>query len=146
LDRLKNLGKELGPEGLAQAMPSAAPDTLLSSLLEQLTMAEQRLVVLEKEYGPLNAEVIKAQAMADDLHKKIRSRVDGIMLGLDARVLSLSNSLDNLEKEVERATTNDVARANETRPISSQRKLEELGAPPGPRQRSPEKIDGISKP
>jgi hypothetical protein len=53
--------------------------------------------------------------------------VDGIMLGLDARVLSLSNSLDNLEKEVEKATTNDVARANQTRPyFVAKRKLEEL--------------------
>ncbi len=127
LDRLKSLGKDLGPEGLAQAIPTAAPDSGLSSLLDQLTMAEQRLVVLEKEYGPLNAEVIKGKAMADDLHNKIRSRVDGIMLGLDARVLSLSNSLDNLEKEVEKATTNDVARANQTRPyFEAKRKLEEL--------------------
>ena len=54
--------------------------------------------------------------MVEDLHTKIKSRVDGIMLGLDARVLSLSNSLDNLEKEVEQATTNDVAKANQTRP------------------------------
>ena len=61
LDRLKSLGKELGPEGLAQAIPTAAPDTVLSSLLEQLTMAEQRLVALEKEYGPEHAEVIKVQ-------------------------------------------------------------------------------------
>ena len=100
LDRLKTLGKDLGPEGLAQAIPTAATDSLLSSLLEQLTVAEQRLVTLEKEYGPEHAEVIKCKAMADDLHDKIKSRVDGIMLGLDARVLSLSNSLDNLEKEV----------------------------------------------
>jgi polysaccharide biosynthesis transport protein len=127
LDRLKGLGKDLGPEGLAQAIPTAAPDTGLSSLLEQLTMAEQRLVVLEKEYGPLNSEVTKAKAMAEDLHNKIKRRVDGIMLGLDARVLSLSNSLDNLEKEVEKATTNDVARANETRPyFEAKRTLEEL--------------------
>ena len=82
LDRLKALGNELGPEGLAQAIPTAAPDAGLSSLLEQLTVAEQRLVTLEKEYGPLNTEVIKCKAMAEDLHNKIKNRVDGIMLGL----------------------------------------------------------------
>ena len=65
-------------------------------------------MALEKEYGPEHAEVIKCKAMAEDLHNKIKSRVDGIMLGLDARVLSLSNSLDNLENEVAQATTNDV--------------------------------------
>ena len=127
LDRLKSLGMERGPEGLAQAIPTAAPDTFLSSLLDQLTMAEQRLVSLEKDYGPEHAEVIKCKAMADDLHSKIKSRVDGIMLGLDARVFSLSNSLDNLEKEVDRATTTDVAKANQSRPyFEAKRDLDEL--------------------
>ena len=127
LDRLKNLGKDLGPEGLAQAIPSAAPDPQLSSLLDQLTLADQRLVVVEKDYGPKSAEVIKSKALVEDLHNKIRSRVDGIILGLDARVLSLSNSLDNLENEVALATTNDVVRANQTRPyFEAKRALEEL--------------------
>jgi capsular exopolysaccharide synthesis family protein len=127
LDRLKTLGQERGPEGLAQAIPTAAPDTGLSSLLEQLTMAEQRLVTLEKEYGPEHAEVLKCKAMEDDLHSQIKSRVEGIMLGLDARVLSLSNSLDNLEKEVDKATTTDVAKANQSRPyFEAKRELEQL--------------------
>ncbi|HOX56978.1 MAG TPA: polysaccharide biosynthesis tyrosine autokinase [Candidatus Paceibacterota bacterium] len=127
LDRLKNLGKELGPEGLAQAITTASPDELLSSLLEQLSVAEQRLVMLEKEYGPEHAEVTKCKAMASDLHNKIKSRVNGIMLGLDTRVLSLSNSLDNLTQEVNKATTNDVAQATLTRPyFEAKSALEEL--------------------
>jgi capsular exopolysaccharide synthesis family protein len=127
LDRLRALGKDRGPEGLAQAIPTAAQDTLLASLLEQLTLAEQKLVVLEKDYGPMNAEVIKCKAMTEDLHEKIKSRVDGIMLGLEARVLSLSNSLDDLEREVSLATTNDVVRANQTRPyFEAKRNLDEL--------------------
>src|ERR1039457_5108265 len=48
LDRLKSLGAERGLEGLAQAIPTAAPDAGLSSLLDQLTMAEQRLVTDRK--------------------------------------------------------------------------------------------------
>jgi capsular exopolysaccharide synthesis family protein len=127
LDRLKTLGKDLGPEGLAQAIPSATTDNLLSSLLEQLTVVEQRLVTLEKEFGPEHAEVIKCKAMADDLHKKIKSRVEGIIVGLDTRVLSLKSSLDNFEKEVAQAKTNDVAEANRTRPyFEAKRELDEL--------------------
>jgi polysaccharide biosynthesis transport protein len=127
VDHLKALGKDLGPEGLAQAMPTAVTDSLLNSLLEQLTVAEQRLVLMEKDYGPLNAEVIKCKAMAEDLHNKIKSRVNGIMLGLETRVLSLSNSLDNLEREVALATTNDVIRAGQTRPyFEAKRNLDEL--------------------
>jgi succinoglycan biosynthesis transport protein ExoP len=127
VDYFKTLGKKLGQEGLAQAIPSAVTDSLLNSFLEQLAMAEQRLVVQEKEYGPLNPEVIKCKALADDLHNKITNRVDGIMLGLEARVHSLSNSLDNLEREVALATTNDVVRANQTRPyFEAKRNLDEL--------------------
>ena len=127
LDRLKSLGKELGVGDLAQAITTAAPDMLLSSLLEQLTMAEQRLVSLEKEYGPEHAEVLKCKGMADDLHKKVKSRVDGIMLGLDTLVLSMSNRLDNLRQEVGKATTDDVAQANLTRPyFEAKRELEQL--------------------
>ena len=127
LERLKALGKELGPEGLAQALPTVATDPGLSSLLEQLTVVEQRLVTLEKEYGPEHAEVIKCKAMAEDLHTKIKDRVNGILLGLDARVLSMKASLDNFENEVAKATTNDVAQANRTRPyFEAKRALDEL--------------------
>jgi len=127
LDRLKTLGTDLGPEGLAQAIPTATTDSLLASLLEQLTVVEQTLVRLEKELGPEHVEVIKCKAMADDLHKKVKSRVEGIMLGLDARVLSLKTSLDNFTKEVAQAKTNDVAEANLTRPyFEAKRALEEL--------------------
>jgi polysaccharide biosynthesis transport protein len=127
LDRLKGLGKELGPEALAQAIPSAVADAMLNSLLEQLTVVEQQLVAREKQYGPLNVEVISTKALAEDLHTKIKNRVSGIMLGLDARVLSLSNSLVNLENEVAFATTNDIARANDSRPyFEAKRALEEL--------------------
>ena len=127
LDRLKTLGTDLGPEGLAQAIPTATSDSLLASLLEQLTVVEQTLVRLEKELGPEHVEVIKCKAMADDLHKKVKSRVEGIMLGLDARVVSLKTSLDNFTKEVAQAKTNDVAEANLTRPyFEAKRALEEL--------------------
>jgi capsular exopolysaccharide synthesis family protein len=53
--------------------------------------------------------------------------VEGIMLGLDARVVSLKTSLDNFTKEVAQAKTNDVAEANLTRPyFEAKRALEEL--------------------
>ena len=114
-------------QGLAQAIPTAATDTLLSSLLEQLTVVEQRLVALEKEFGPEHAEVIKCKAMKDDLHNKIKNRVEGIMLGLDARVTSLKTSLDNFTKEVAEAKSNDIDQANRTRPyFDAKRALDEL--------------------
>ena len=127
LDQLKALREERGPEGLAQAIPTAAPDVVLNSFLEKLGTLEQQLVGLKKDFGPQHAEVLKCQAMIEDLHKKIQTRVEGIMLGLNARVFALSNSLANLDVEVEKATTNDVAKANQTRPyFEAKGALEEL--------------------
>jgi len=126
-ERLKALQKELGPEGLAPAMSTAAPDAVLSSYIEHLGAAEQQLAGLSKEYGPQHVEVLKIKSQIEDLHDKIRTRVEGAMLGLDARVLSLSNSLDNLNKEIALAITNDVVRANESQQyFEAKRNLEEL--------------------
>jgi Mg-chelatase subunit ChlD len=126
-DRLKVIGKEQGPEALAQAIPTAAPDPLLSSLLEQLNVAEQKHVALEKEQGPTHPDVLKSKAIAEDLHNKIKGRVDGIMLGLDARVSSMRSSIDGFEREIAQAYTNDVAQANRSRPyLEAKRNLEEL--------------------
>ena len=118
LEQLKGLKKELGPEGAAQAMPTAVPDSVLTAFLERLGTAEQQLVSVTKEYGPQHVEVIKLKSQTEVLHTKIKERAEGIMLGLDARVLSLSNSLDNLNKEVEQATSKDVVKPAKAGPIS----------------------------
>ena len=127
VERLKSLEKEVGSEGVAQAIPTAAPDAVLTSFLEQLGVVEQRLVGLKKDFGPEHAEVLKCQAMAEDLHAKIKSRVNGIMLGLDTRVISLSNSLVNLDKEVEQGVQRDIKKANQSQPyFEAKRSLDEL--------------------
>ncbi len=124
---LLNRLKTLTPEQLAQAIPTAAQDTLLGSLLEQVTMAEQRLVAIRKDYGTNNSEVLKAESLAADLHEKVKSRVDGILIGLDAKVASLKEGLENLQHEVEKATQIDISKASESRPyFAAKRKLDEL--------------------
>jgi beta-lactamase regulating signal transducer with metallopeptidase domain len=127
LARLKGLRSELGPEGMAQAIPTAVPDTVLSAFLEHLGTAEQQLASLSKEFGPQHAEFVKVQSQVEDLRSKIKQRADGILLGLDAKVQSLSNSLDNFNQEVARATSNDVFQADRARPyFEAKRNLEEL--------------------
>ncbi len=119
--------QKLSLEQLIQSLPTAAPDSLLNSLLEQLTMAEQRLVVISKDYGPENAEVIKAVTQVDDLNKKVKRRVEGIMEGLTQRVDSKRELLVNLQSEVSLALSNDIAKAEQTRPyFEKKRELDEL--------------------
>jgi uncharacterized protein involved in exopolysaccharide biosynthesis len=127
LDRLKGLGKELGPEGLAQAIPTAVPDTLLGTLLEHLATAEEQLASLSKEYGPDHSAVVKVKSQIETLQRKIRERINGIMLGLEARVLSLSTSLDSFNQEVAHVKANDAVEASRTQPyFEAKRNLEDL--------------------
>ncbi len=127
LERLKELLKERGPEGLAQAIPTAASDALLSSLLEQVNLADQRLVSVEKEFGPQHSEVIKLKSQTEDLHQKITNRVDGILLGLQAKLTATEKMLEELQKEVEKAKSADIETAATDRPyFEAKRRLEEL--------------------
>jgi polysaccharide biosynthesis transport protein len=119
--------KELTPSELAQAIPTAAQDGLLSSLLEQLSMAQQKLVTLQKDYGPDHTEVQKAAAVVEELSTGIRKRVEGILVGLEAKVASLGQGLTNLQNEVDKATSTDIKKSSESRPyFDAKKNLEEL--------------------
>src|SRR5439155_24057497 len=118
---------KLSREDLIEALPTSIPDPGLSSLREQLTLAEQQLVVMQKDYGPEYPSVIKVSAQIEDLNRKINKRVEGILLGLKEHVNSLHEGLNDLKTEVEKATTKDVVRAAETRPyFEAKKKVEEL--------------------
>jgi capsular exopolysaccharide synthesis family protein len=126
LSLLERLQK-LTPEELEQTLPTAAPDSGLSSLLEQRTLAELRLIQVKKDYGPAHIETQKAASLVEDLHNKTRKRVDGILTGLGVRVFALENKLAQLESEVKSAQSNDIARAAESQPyFEKKRELEEL--------------------
>jgi uncharacterized protein involved in exopolysaccharide biosynthesis len=70
---------------------------------------------------------VKTKSQIEVLNRKIQERIDGIMLGLEARVQSMKNSLDNFENAVAQARTNDIAEVNRTRPyFEAKRALDEL--------------------
>jgi succinoglycan biosynthesis transport protein ExoP len=131
-DRLKTLldmFKKLDMETLAQTVPTAASDNLLSNLLESKNLAEQQLLVKEKDYGPEHLDVIKARAQLEDIKSKIDARLRGILVGLEAKVTSLKTGLDGLDAEVEEARSTDIRMASETRPYwEAKKKLAEVTA------------------
>jgi capsular exopolysaccharide synthesis family protein len=123
---LENL-KQFPLEKLVHVLPTAAPDNLLSSYLEQLAMAQQRLIIVRKDYGPDHAEAIKAASQVEDLNHKIKERVEGILVGLTSHVESLKQRLDTFVAEVQKAQSNDLAKVEEARPyFEKKRELEEL--------------------
>ncbi len=96
---LAQLMTEPGPEGFSQMSRPEFKDSLLCSLIEQSNLATQRLVLMEKEYGPQHVEVLKLKAQSQDLQQKITNRVDGILLGLEAKLAATKSSLSNLDHE-----------------------------------------------
>lgn len=114
-------------EELTEAIPTAVQDTILGSLLEQRSLADQRLVMLQKDYGPAHAEVQKAQAQLAELNAKIQKRVNGVMMALKARVNSLKSGVEKIEEKLVEAKSTDIAKATESRPYwDAKRRLDEL--------------------
>ena len=125
LEKLKTLSDT--PEELAQAIPTTGvADQLLTMLLQDLAIAEQKLVSLNREYGPENSEVVKVSAQVEDLKTKVKNRVVGFIRGLDAKVVSLEASLKDMENDVEKAKNTDIEMATASRPyFEAKRKLEQ---------------------
>jgi uncharacterized protein involved in exopolysaccharide biosynthesis len=118
---------KMNREKLIEAIPTVLQDGLLSSLLEQRTLVEQKLVVLKTDFGPENPEVVKTRNSLEDLKEKVERRVDGILFGLEAKASSTKAGLDALSKEIASATDHDMARAKVISPyLEAKRKLEEL--------------------
>ncbi len=133
LDRQKKLLEELksrasNPEELAQVIPtSGIQDTLLTTLLENLALTEQKLVSLKQEFGEKHSEVLKYTAQVDDLKTKVNKRVAGFLAGLEAKVAGLEESLKSTQTQVEKFKAEDIAEANRSRPYwEAKRKLDEL--------------------
>jgi len=120
--------KDKDPDELAQAIPtSGVQDQLLSQLLEQLTLIDQKLVSARKELGPENTELKKLVAQQEDLKEKIHQRVKGFLAGLSYRVDSLEQGLNDLSNEVAKATQVDLEKASTTQPyFQAKRDLDEL--------------------
>jgi succinoglycan biosynthesis transport protein ExoP len=126
LEKLKPLAAN--PEALAQAIPTTGVlDPLLNSYLENLALVEQKLVSLNKQFGPAHSEVVSASAQVEDLKAKVKGRVVGFLAGLEVKVASLEGSLKDLENEVEKAKQTDITQAGTSRPYwEAKRTLEEL--------------------
>ena len=97
------------------------------TLLQESVLARQNLVAKEKEYGPEHAEVLKANASVEDLHRCITNRVDGVMKALEAKVMAVKKGLEDLDEEFGAAKTNDIMTASQSRPyFDAKRRLDEM--------------------
>lgn len=129
LSILKSLDQESRDRLIAAipAIPNLVQDQQFSSLVEQLNLAEQALIKLSKDFGPESPTYKTAKALVDDLRQKLNARVDGILVGVETKVESLRKRVDSIQLRLDTARSNDIARAEITRPYwEKKREYEQL--------------------
>ncbi|MGN6553078.1 MAG: polysaccharide biosynthesis tyrosine autokinase, partial [Verrucomicrobiota bacterium] len=125
---LSNL-KKLTPDQLREAIQTALgqPDTKLTTLFNELDVAEQRLRSLQVTYTDDNPVYVNAKENVNDLDKKIDEAVEGIILGLENRLDATKARLDELTARLEESRTNYLAMAEKSRPYyAAKQRLAEL--------------------
>jgi len=108
--------KTMSPSDLRKALPIAYTDTQLNELLSEYDLAQQALIKLKIDYTPDHPKYKSAQELVDDLDRKINERVEGILLGLDAKVAYAKSYLDTLNNDFRTAQSNDIQMATTSAP------------------------------
>lgn len=96
---------------LKGALPTAAPDPALTSLLQNEAAAEQKLVALSAILGEENPEVRAAQKVLGTIKKEIDARQEGILRGMKVRIAASQATLEQLHKELQRTKRASIERA-----------------------------------
>jgi uncharacterized protein involved in exopolysaccharide biosynthesis len=89
----------------------AVPDELLTALLKAKAVIEQRLASLVSSLGPENPEVKAAMHQDEKVRNQIKSRIGGILAGLQLKMEATSTHLESLIKAMDDARTKEVERA-----------------------------------
>jgi succinoglycan biosynthesis transport protein ExoP len=101
---------------LRQALPTAAPDTILTQLLQDYIGTEEKLVTQLNDLGKEHPDVQRTIKLRDQLDKKIDERVTGIIAGMEVHVSALYAVVSNSVQKVEEAKSNDMRIAETSRP------------------------------
>jgi capsular exopolysaccharide family len=125
LAKLKALDKDQLREAIQTALNQ--PDAKLTTLFNELDLAQQRLRSLDVNYKPGHPVYDNAVAAVDDLNKKIDEAVNGILIGLDTRLSSTKAQLEAMTQQLENSRTNYLAMSEKSRPYyAAKRRLAEL--------------------
>jgi bla regulator protein BlaR1 len=122
-DELKS--KELAQ--LAQALPTAVPDTELAALLRDLNQTETAYSRVSQEYGPAEPRVRQAEAMLKTTKAQIQARIQGILTGLQAQAAAQLASAAAVSNQVQLARNMDAILTEKYRPyFIAKRELDTL--------------------
>ena len=113
---LYNVLKAKTPTELAQAIPTAIPDTELTQLLRDLNTAETQYQKSIQEYGAENMTVKQLSSIITTVRAQIQKRVQGVLEGLEAQVASQMASATTMLHQVKQAKEKDAEMTEKYRP------------------------------
>jgi capsular exopolysaccharide synthesis family protein len=103
------------PDVLRQSIPTAAPDNILSGLLQNYNDAEIKLVTQRNDLGTNHPDVQRTMKLISELNTQIDDRVAGILAGMHAEVNSFKAEADFVEAKLNEAKTNDMIQVERSR-------------------------------
>ncbi|MCL5095935.1 MAG: polysaccharide biosynthesis tyrosine autokinase [Candidatus Omnitrophica bacterium] len=98
---------DLSPEKLREVLPTAWPDSLLNELLSRYAQSQQEFSTLSKDYGPDNPNVLRVKSLLKTLDDQIKTKMSGMLDGLQTKALSLKGDLDVRIRELDDAKKRD---------------------------------------
>jgi uncharacterized protein involved in exopolysaccharide biosynthesis len=93
--------RDLPRASLLKTLPTASPDPLFSTLMEQKSAAEQKLAQLMVSYSEQHPDVRATRTLLKQIGQQIDDRLDGTLASLKGKTESCQARMDQLEKEVE---------------------------------------------
>jgi len=93
--------KTMNREELRKALPGAASDLILSNRLAELKLAEADLADVRAHFDSQAGIVRSRESYLNGLQHQIEDRIDGIMLGLDAKLAYYDAYLKTIDKDIE---------------------------------------------
>jgi bla regulator protein BlaR1 len=117
--------EKMSPSQLIQTLPTASPDMVLGTLLNQLASAEQKAAELSGQFGAEHSEVKRSKTVRETIEMQIKDRCNGILQGLKARTSVAKDKLKLLDEELSKAKAEQVERPlRERRYFALKRELE----------------------
>ena len=116
LNELLNYLKKLSRPELKKAVLQANPDPALSDLLNKLAETEQKRALNEADYAKDHPVMVALDKLLETLERQVNDRLEGIIMGLEAKVASLKANAEVLKQTVEAAKERERVAAEKMRP------------------------------
>jgi uncharacterized protein involved in exopolysaccharide biosynthesis len=123
----------LSRDELRNALPVQFSDSQLLELMQRKAAAEQELAATLKEKTENHPDAQRLKTLLAQINAQIEGRLDGIMLGLRAKVASAKAKWDKLEEDLKTAQEADIQKFAKYRPyfqakldLETQRKLRDV--------------------